>query len=102
MNFLIVNQDTEPKDPCNGAYIEYKNSKFVTIYNHILDTYGIYTVNKDWSFMFWTPPEEYIHPIIDWENIWKEMDYCNHGYKRMYLYSESMNGPEISFYKNKL
>ena len=31
----------------------------------------------------------------DWENIWKEMDYCNNGYLRNYVYSESVNGPEI-------
>ena len=102
MSFIIINQRSDPKDPKNGVYIEHEQDKFVTFYNSVLDTYGVYKVDKDWSFMYWTPPEKYIYPEIDWESIWKEMDYCNKGYFRQYLYSETMYGPEISFYNFKL
>ena len=86
-----------PPNPKDGAYIQLKNVQFVTLYNGILDTYGIYKVDKDWSDIYWTPPEEYIYPRIDWESIWTEMDTCNHGYQRNYVYSESINGPEMYF-----
>tara|TARA_B100000902_G_C27131929_1_gene824059 strand:+ start:201 stop:506 length:306 start_codon:yes stop_codon:yes gene_type:complete len=101
MNYLkIISFD--PPDPKNGAYIELKNIKFVTLYNSIIDTYGIYKVEKDWSDIYWSPPYSYIYPTIEWEKIWKEMDYCYHGYIRNYTYSESINGPEIHFTKSKL
>jgi len=87
----------EPPNPKDGAYIELKNVKFVTMYNCILDTYGIYKVEKEWSGVYWSPPKSYIYPKIEWENIWKEMDYCTHGVMRNYIYSESINGPEIYF-----
>ena len=102
MSFITINQRSDPKDPKNGVYIDHGYEKFVTIYNSVLDTYGIYKVDKDWSFMYWTPPKEYIYPEIDWEKIWKEMDYCNYGRKRNYFYSETKYGPEISFYNSKL
>ncbi|MBI52192.1 MAG: hypothetical protein CL779_03120 [Chloroflexi bacterium] len=86
-----------PPNPKEGAYINYRTVHFVTLYNSILDTYGIFKVDKDWSDVYWTPPCSYIHPVIDWENIWKEMDYCNMGYIREYIYSETINGPEIFF-----
>tara|TARA_B100000427_G_scaffold325724_1_gene333085 strand:+ start:2929 stop:3234 length:306 start_codon:yes stop_codon:yes gene_type:complete len=101
MSFIIVNHE-RPPSPKNGAYIESKDDRFVTLYNSVLDTYGVYKVEEDWSFMYWTPPEKYIHPEIDWESIWKEMDYCIKGHFREYLYSETKYGPEISFYKFKL
>ncbi len=91
-----------PPNPKDGAYIQLKSVQFVTLYNCVLDTYGIYKVNKDWSDIYWTPPDPYIHPSINWESIWKEMDYCNHGYMRKYIYSESINGPEIHFISSKL
>jgi len=91
-----------PPNPKDGAYIKLRSVQFVTLYNCVLDTYGIYKVDKDWSDIYWTPPELYIHPRIDWENIWKEMDYCNNGYLRNYVYSESVNGPEIYFHSSKL
>ena len=91
-----------PPNPKDGAYIKLKSVQFVTLYNCIIDTYGIFKVDKDWSSIYWTPPESYIHPNIDWENIWKEMDYCNYGYYRKYIYSESANGPEILFPNSKL
>ena len=91
-----------PPNPKDGAYIKLRSVQFVTLYNCVLDTYGIYKVDKDWSDIYWTPPESYIHPRIDWENIWKEMDYCNNGYQRNYVYSESVNGPEIYFHSSKL
>jgi hypothetical protein len=91
-----------PPNPKDGAYIELKNVRFVTIYNSILDTYGIFKVDKDWSNFYWVPPESYIHPHINWESIWKEMDYCCHGFQRNYIYSESVNGPEIYFPQSKL
>ena len=88
-----------PINPRNGAFIQHKNSKFVTIYNSIIDTYGIFKVNDDWSHYYWVPPQSYIYPEIQWENIWKEMDYCSFGYYRNYLFSETINGPEIKFLK---
>jgi len=91
-----------PPNPKEGAYIENKSCRFVTLYNSILDTYGIFKVNKDWTEIFWTPPEAYIYPTIDWENIWKEMDYCNKGRIRNYIYSETINGPEIYFINSRL
>ena len=75
-----------PPNPKDGAYIKLKYMQFVTLYNCVIDTYGIYKVDKDWSDIYWTPPESLIHPNIDWESIWKEMDYCNHGYIRKYIY----------------
>ena len=91
-----------PPNPKDGAYIKMKSVQFVTLYNSLIDTYGIYKVDKGWSDIYWTPPERYIFPRIDWENIWKEMDYCNYGYHRKYIYSESINGPEIYFISSKL
>ena len=91
-----------PPNPKDGAYIKLRSVQFVTLYNCVLDTYGIYKVDKDWSDIYWTPPESYINPRIDWENIWKEMDYYNNGYQRNYVYSESVNGPEIYFHSSKL
>ena len=91
-----------PPNPKNGAYIKIKRCQFVTLYNSILDTYGVYTVDKDWSDIYWTPSEEYTHPFIDWESIWSEMDFCNYGYKRNYEYSISINGPEIKFSSSRL
>ena len=91
-----------PPNPKEGAYIQRGHNRFVTIYNSIIDTYGIYKVEEDWSGLFWTPPKTYIYPTIDWESIWKEMDYCSRGYMRTYFYSESQNGPEIHFTNAKL
>ena len=45
MSFIIVNQKHEPKDPKNGVYIEHEQDKFVTFYNSVLDTYGVYKVD---------------------------------------------------------
>ena len=101
MNNLTVNI-LNPPNPKDGSYIQLKSVRFVTLYNCILDTYGIYKEDKDWSNIYWTPPESYIHPNIHWENIWKEIDYCNFGYYRKYIYSESINGPEIHFPSSKL
>ena len=101
MNLLPETTST-PFNPCKGAYIHFKTHRFVTLYNSMLDTFGIYKVEKDWSDVYWTPPESYIYPTINWEKIWKEMDYCNHGYMRKYIFSESMNGPEIHFISSKL
>ena len=100
MRYII--EDTVPFNPKNGVYIQYKNTKFVTIYNCIIDTYGIYIVNKDFSDIYWKPPDTYIYPDINWEKIWKEMDYCLHGYFRNYEYSITINGPEINFINSKL
>lgn len=106
MNQIKMNQikiiTFNPPNPKDGAYIILKNIQFVTLYNSILDTYGIYKVEKDWSDIYWTPPEEYIYPTIDWERIWTEMDFCNHGFNRYYVYSESINGPEIYFTTSRL
>jgi len=99
---LTPHLSIQPLNPRNGAYIQFKTYKFVTLYNAMLDTFGIYKVYKDWSNSYWTPPDSYIYPTIDWEKIWKEMDYCNHGYLRVYNYSESINGPEIDFTASKL
>lgn len=100
-NNLCV-EDIPIKNPRDGAFIRYKDKYYVTLYNCIIDTYGIYIVDKDWSHYYWTPPESYIHPEINWEQIWKEMDYCNHGHLRNYAYSETITGPEIQFYNFKL
>lgn len=91
-----------PRNPKDGVYIEYKNTKFVTLYNCIIDTYGIYKVKRDYSDIYWNPPEEYVYPEINWEKIWNEMDYCLYGIRRNYEYSISVNGPEIHFYNFKL
>ena len=91
-----------PLNPSNGAYIHFKTHRFVTLYNAMLDTFGIYKVEKDWSDVYWTPPDAHIYPEIDWEKIWKEMDYCNHGYLRTYDYSVSINGPEMCFYRSRM
>ena len=99
---IYIFEDNVPSNPRNGTYVEHKNSKFVTLYNSIIDTYGIYKVNKDYSNIFWTPPYKYIYPVIDWEKIWKEMDYCFNGYIRPYVYSVTINGPEIHFANSKL
>tara|TARA_Y100001935_G_C17252956_1_gene482028 strand:+ start:93 stop:479 length:387 start_codon:yes stop_codon:yes gene_type:complete len=103
---LLVNTlelDIEyPKNPKDGVYIEHKNNRFVTLYNCVIDNYGIYKVREDYSNMYWNPPEKYIYPEINWEEIWKEMDYCLYGYMRSYEYSISGNGPEIHFYNFKL
>ena len=99
---IVTDKQILPLNPKNGAYIHYKNYNFVTLYNCVIDTYGIYKVEQDWSHYYWTPPESYIHPIINWELIWKEMDYCNYGRIRNYFYSETKYGPEISFYNSKL
>ena len=98
---IYIFEDNVPLNPRNGTYIEHKNSKFVTLYNSIIDTYGIYIVNKDYSNIYWTPPDKYIYPEIDWEKIWKEMDYCLNGYIRPYEYSITINGPEIHFANSK-
>lgn len=91
-----------PMNPKNGAYFEYKNTKFVSLYNGIIDSYGIYIVDKDYYDIYWSPLKEYIYPEINWELIWKEMDYCLYGYMRNYEFSISINGPEIKFINPKL
>ena len=90
------------KNPKDGAFIQYKNTRFVTIYNSIIDSYGIYIVQNNFSDLYWNPPTEYIYPKINWEKIWKEMDYCMYGKLRHYQFSISINGPEIQFYNYKL
>ena len=45
---LMVNHQTPP-DPKDGAFIQIKHVKFVTLYNAILDTYGIFKTDSDWS-----------------------------------------------------
>ena len=37
---------------------------------------------------------------INWELIWKEMDYCNYGYYRKYIYNKK--GPDIIYLNFKL
>ena len=106
IEYISKNIDTDkqivPLNPKNGAFIRHKNYNFVTLYNCVIDTYGIYKVDEDWSHYYWTPPESYIFPKINWELIWKEMDYCSYGYMRRYSYSESIIGPEIQFHYSKL
>ena len=80
MNKIISNemqlcQSLIPINPKEGAFIKYKDENYVTIYNAIIDTYGIFKVDKDWSHYYWTPPQEYIYPNINWELIWKEIDF---------------------------
>ena len=99
---LLPETTSAPLNPCNGAYIQFKTHRFVTLYNSMLDTFGIYKVEKDWSDVYWTPPDAYIYPNINWEKIWKEMDYCNHGYLREYDYSVSIAGPEMCFYRSRM
>ena len=48
MNLLPETTST-PRNPCNGAYIQFKTHRFVTLNNAMLDTFGIYKVEKDWS-----------------------------------------------------
>ena len=38
-----------PPNPKDGAYIQLKSVQFVTLYNCVIDTYGIYKVDKDCS-----------------------------------------------------
>ena len=99
---LCLEEPPVPINPKKGAFFEHKGEYFVTLYNCVIDTYGIYKVDKDWSHYYWVPPDSYIYPTIQWELIWKEMDYCLHDYLRSYFYSETENGPEIQFYQNKL
>ena len=94
---MIVKARYNPLNPKDGAFINHKNTTFVTLYNSILDTYGIFKVDKDWSDYYWVPPDSYVYPTVQWEEIWKEMDYCSKGYYRDYIYSETINGPEIYF-----
>ena len=91
-----------PLNPKNGAFIKHKQTNFVTLYNALLDTYGIFKTNKDWSHYYWEPPKSYIHPDIQWLEIWKEMDYCSFGYHREYIFNETIHGPEIHFIDHKL
>ena len=91
-----------PVNPKDGVYFEYENTKFVSLYNTIIDSYGIYIVNKDYSNIYWRPPDNYIYPEIKWDLIWTEMDYCQYGFIRNYKFSISKNGPEIKFYNYKL
>ncbi len=105
MNKIISNemqlcQSLIPINPKEGAFIKYKDENYVTIYNAIVDTYGIFKVQGDWSHYYWTPPQEYIYPNINWELIWKEMDYCNYGYYRKYIYNKK--GPDIIYLNFKL
>ena len=96
INFIV------PFSPKNGAFIRHNNDRFVTLYNSVIDTYGIFKTNKDWSHYYWVPPESYTYPDIQWLEIWKEMDHCSFGYHRKYLFSETIHGPEIHFYDFKL
>ncbi len=98
MNLKLIGQQNPP-DPKDGAFIQIKHVKFVTLYNAILDTYGIFKTDSDWSHYYWTPPSKYIHQEIQWEKIWTEMDLCRFGYRRNYTFSETANGPEIHFHE---
>tara|TARA_B100000963_G_C22433597_1_gene583263 strand:- start:504 stop:824 length:321 start_codon:yes stop_codon:yes gene_type:complete len=99
---LCLEDPPSPKNPKDGVFIEYQGEYFVSLYNCIIDTYGIYKVDQNWSHYYWCPPESYISPIIQWELIWKEMDYCLYGFIRKYLYSETKYGPEIHFVSSRL
>jgi hypothetical protein len=99
---IMPSNPTSIPNPKNGAFIKHNDIQFVTLYNHILDTYGIYIVNDNWSNIYWCPPSSYIFPSIDWDKIWIEMDYSIYGYYRPFIYSLSINGPEICFNNSKL
>ena len=101
LKMMQINQQAPP-NPKDGAFIQIKHVKFVTLYNAVLDTYGIFKTDSDWSHYYWSPPEEYIYPQIQWEKLWKEMDLCTFGYPRNYLFSETANGPEIHFNEARL
>jgi hypothetical protein len=54
------------------------------------------------------PPEHWLTPVVQWKNIWLEMDEIEHGYKRDYVYvsegelcpdSTSIMGPAIYFFE---
>ena len=90
-----------PFNPKNGAFIKHNYTNIVTLYNSVIDTYGIFKTDKDWSHHYWEPPKSYIYPEIQWEEIWKEMDYCSFGYYRIYTFCETIHGPEINFYNYK-
>jgi len=54
------------------------------------------------------PPEHWLTPVIQWKNIWLEMDEIEHGYQRDYVYvregelcpdSASIMGPAIYFFE---
>lgn len=47
----------------------------------------------------WVPPEEYIEPEIQYEIIWKRLDYEFYKYERPYIYKSKLEGgPSIQFY----
>ena len=47
----------------------------------------------------WIPPIEYISPEINYEIIWKYLDYEFHKHERPYIYNSKMEGgPSIEFY----
>ena len=45
---LCLEDPPVPINPKKGTYFEYKGESFVTLYNCIIDTYGIYKVDEDW------------------------------------------------------
>ena len=54
------------------------------------------------------PPEHWLTPVVQWKNIWLEMDEIQHGYKRDHIYvregelcpdSASIMGPAIYFFE---
>jgi hypothetical protein len=58
----------------------------------------------------YSPPEHWLTPVVQWENIWIEMDEIEHGHKRDYIYvpegetcpgfsgQSSIMGPAIYFF----
>ena len=41
INFIV------PFSPKNGAFIKHKQINFITLYNSVIDTYGIFKTDKD-------------------------------------------------------
>lgn len=66
---------------------------YITYYDQAGDTYRIKQsvdfsgTPMNYSRVMWCPPKMWIHPFVQWDKIWAELDYTRTGVRRSYEYS---------------
>ena len=100
----IIQSDNEEKDNGILGALICENDKILKI--TFLDSITKKYVVEPYEMMVsgiepyvWVPPEEYIEPEIQYEIIWKRLDYEFYKYERPYIYKSKLEGgPSIQFY----
>ena len=100
---IVIDDNNDFDDGILGALIcEKDNTLKITFLDSITKKYVIEDyIMPDTGIepYVWIPPIEYISPEINYEIIWKYLDFEFYKYERPYIYkSELEGGPSIQFY----